>query len=115
MTQKISDLLDRSSLFDQSCGKAVAQKMSATSLNRDPGVLESSAHNPRYGTAVGQRPNGWNVREKNPAVRGLRAHVKHVLGQCCARLLEQRHNAVTMSFGVAQHQLRSPPTNVADL
>ena len=100
MAQQIGDFLDGSPRLDQSCSEAVTQKVSTTPLNRDPGALESRKHNAGHGTAVGEGADRWNECEKDPTIRGPWARVKHVLGEGCAGLFEQWHDAVTMSLGL---------------
>jgi hypothetical protein len=115
MTEEVGDLFDRSSLLDHSCGKAVAQKMSATSLNLNAGTLQSRADDARYGTAVGQGTQRWSVQEEHPALSGSRARVQNVLGKCSTGLVEQWHDAVATALGMPQHELSVPPSDVSEL
>jgi hypothetical protein len=45
MAKQIGDLLDGPSLFNQTCGKAVAQEMRTSMLNSDSCTLQSEADN----------------------------------------------------------------------
>jgi hypothetical protein len=45
MAKQIGDLLDRPSLLNQPCGKAVAQEMRASVVNPDSGALQSEPDN----------------------------------------------------------------------